>query len=326
MPPFKLDANAEFALLTASSLLRKAYSPGRFELIIDGHPTTSYIKSVEGGLVKANLIEEPTGPNNLKIKHLSTAEIEPMTIEMGIAASLDMIRWIKDSWNRKPSRRSGIILYADFDGHAQFEQEFHEAIITEVTFPSLDGQGKDGLFLKIKIQPERVVIRQAAAVPVFGITDMIQKRFSTCAFRFEVDGIETSNTAKFEGLSFKQGFKPVMNGKFRLPQIEPTKIEFSDFSAHLPVANAGAMLSWYEKSVINGWREDKAHRTGSIEFLSRDRFLPLFRVSFDGLGVRNATLAKSEAAGDGVKRIKFDFFCSKMDIEAGPSSNPMSAL
>lgn len=326
MPPIKFDANAEFALTAASSLLRKAYSPGRFELIIDGHPSSSYIKSVEGGLVKANVIEEPTGPNNLRIKHLSTAEIEPLSIELGVAASIDVIKWIKDSWNKKPSRRNGIILYADFDGKAQFEQEFHNALITEVAMPPVDGQSKDGVFIKIKVQPENVVVRQAAALPVFGVTDMMQKMFSSCSFRFEIDGIETSNASKVEGIMFKQGTKPVPNGQFRLPQIEPTKIEFSDFSAHIPVANAASLLAWYEKSVIKGWREDKAHRTGSLAFLSADKRLPLFRISFDQIGVRNATLAKSEAAADGVKRIKFDFFCSKMDIEPGPSMNPMSAI
>ena len=326
MPSFKLDANAEFALLTASSLLKKAYSPGRFELIIDSHPTSGYVKSAEGGLVKANLIEEPMGPDNLKVKHLSTAEIEPISMELGVAAAAEVIKWISDSWKKKPSRRSGAILYADFNGAAQLEQEFHDAIITEVTFPTLEGGGKDGMYLKVKLQPENVKVRQAAVLPVQGIMDFTQKMVSTCAFRLEIDGLETSHVSKVEGITFKQGFKAVMNGRHRLPQIEPTKIEFSDFSIHMPVANAAAMLRWYERSVIEGWRDDKSQRTGSLQFLTADRRLPLFRITFDQLGVKNASLTKAESGNDSIKRVKFDMFCGRMDIDQGFSTNPMSMM
>jgi hypothetical protein len=320
----KVDAS--FALSTASALLRSAYTHGRFQLILDGHPSSAFVKSAEGGLVKANLIEESTGPNNLKIKHLSTAEIEPISLDVGIAATMDVIAWFRDSWKKKASRRNGAIVYADFDGHSQFEQEFYRALVTEVTFPTLDASSKDGMFIKVKIAPEEVALRQVAALPVFGIVDPLQKMFSSCAFQLEIDGIECSKVSKIEGISFKQGTKPVYNGRHRWPQIEPTKIEFSDFSVHMPVAHAQPMLDWYQSSVIDGVRDDKTQRTGAIVFLSADRTMPLFRISLDQVGVRNASLAKAESGGDSIKRVKFDLFCGKMDIDQTPSRDPMAYI
>jgi len=39
----------------------KSYTAGHFELQIDGHKTTTFLKSVDGGWAKANTIDDPVG-------------------------------------------------------------------------------------------------------------------------------------------------------------------------------------------------------------------------------------------------------------------------
>jgi hypothetical protein len=320
---FKLNAAVGLTAGGIPTLLRKPFSPGRFMLTIDGHPSSDYVKSVEGGLVKANLIEEPMGPDNLRIKHLSTAEVEPISMETGVVASVEMIQWIKSSWNKKHGRRNGMIAYSDFNAGVQFEQEFYDALITEVQMPTLDGAGKDGVFIKLKIQPERVELRRVPmGPPAMGFGDFMQKSFATSSFRFIIDGIDTAGASKIENIQFKQGVKPVPCGRHRLPQYEPTKIEFSDFSVHFSMNSADHMLKWYKDSVIKGKREDGTQRTGAIEFLDPSKRFPLFRISLDQVGVKNASLSKSESNADGTKRVKFDFFCGRMDIDHGGFQKP----
>jgi hypothetical protein len=42
-------------------LARNSYAAGHFELRIDGHVPTAYVKSVEGGWSRANIVDEAVG-------------------------------------------------------------------------------------------------------------------------------------------------------------------------------------------------------------------------------------------------------------------------
>jgi len=105
-------------------LLRRPYSAGHFQLEIDGTPTSAFLKSVEGGHVRANVIEEPIGPLNQRIKHTSTTDIEPFTVHFGLAGANDILKWIQSSWRKKWNRRNGQITHADFNLHRTMEHEF----------------------------------------------------------------------------------------------------------------------------------------------------------------------------------------------------------
>ena len=64
------------------SSTHKAATGGHFELAIDGHATTAYLKTVDGGYIRAGLMDEPIGPENHRIKHTSVVSIEPFSVEL----------------------------------------------------------------------------------------------------------------------------------------------------------------------------------------------------------------------------------------------------
>ena len=81
----------------------KASTAGHFELVIDNgsgatKPTTAYLKSVDGGYVRAGLMDEPIGPENYRIKHTSVVSIEPFSLEFGLSGADDVLKWIQQSW------------------------------------------------------------------------------------------------------------------------------------------------------------------------------------------------------------------------------------
>ena len=141
---------------------KKSFTSGHFELLIDGHKSTAYLKSVDGGHVVANTIDEPIGTHNQRIKSISTLDVEPFTLDFGISGARDVLKWIQSSWDKKYTRRNGMITHANFDLQATYEHEFYQALLTETTFPALDGAAKDTAYLKVKIQPERVSERKIA--------------------------------------------------------------------------------------------------------------------------------------------------------------------
>src|SRR5688500_11316253 len=94
---------------------RRPYAAGHFQLEIDGHRTTAYLKSVDTGRANANTIKEGIGAENKRIKHISTIDIEPVTVEFGISGATEILKWIQASVDKKWSRRNGQITHADFD-------------------------------------------------------------------------------------------------------------------------------------------------------------------------------------------------------------------
>jgi hypothetical protein len=297
--------------------LKKSYTAGHFELAIDGHKSTAYLRSIDGGYVRTSIIDEPIGPENARIKHTSTVDIEPFTIDFGLSGANDVLKWIQESWRKDPTRRNGQITHADFDLFKTFEHEFFDALITETTFPTLDGASRDPAYIKIKLQPERVISRKVQSMQrVSGTVSSKQKLWMCSGFRLSIDGLdEMQYTNKIESFTIKQGTRAFHTGAHRFPQIEPTKIDFPNLSGTIGLVYADQILRWYDSYVVKGQRDSKAQKTGSLEFLSPDRRQSLFRINLYDIGLQQLHIEQSTAATDQIKRVKFDLYVGRMEID-----------
>jgi hypothetical protein len=298
------------------NLDKRSASSGHFELVLDGNVSTAYLRSVEGGHMRTKPIDEPIGPENIHIKHSSVAEIEPFSIEMGLAGSGDVLRWIQASWRKEFNRRNGQITHANFDLQRTFEHEFSDALIEETTFPALDTTSKDAAYLKVKVQPERVVSRKGGSGQLGGTLTDKHKLWTPAAFRFNIDGIDEARfTSKIEQLTIKQGIKKFYTGEDRLPQIEPTKIEFPNIVGSISLEYADKLLEWYDEYVVKGMTDTRAQKTGSIEFLSPDRKRTLFEITLDEMGIVHAQIVQAKGNEPQLKRLQFEIYVGRMDIQ-----------
>jgi len=294
----------------------KSYTAGHFELLIDGHKTTTYLKSVDGGWAKANVVDDPVGGETNRIKHISSLEIDPLSVEFGLSGSTHILEWIQDSWNRKYTRRNGQISHADFNLKKTFEHEFFDALIVETTFPALDGASKDHGYLKCKLQPERVVTKMAPGPTIVGDYNLKQKFWTSSAFRLTLDHIDGMQyTNKIESFTIKQGIKKFYTGANRFPQIEPTKIEFPNLSGTIALGYADGLLQWHHDYIVAGTKDPEAQMTGALEFLSPDRASTIFRISLAEVGLASAAVMPASANADEIKRVKFELFVGSMKLE-----------
>jgi len=296
---------------------KRSYTAGHFELQIDGHPTTAYLKSVDGGFVKSALIDEPIGPENHRIKHTSTVDIDPFSVEFGISGANDVLKWIQASWRKEFSRRNGQVTHADFNLNKQVEHEFFDALITETTFPTLDGGSKEAAYVKVKLQPEKVITKiNPSNQKIQSNTGAKQKLWMCSGFRLNIDGLDDLKyTNKIESFTIKQGVKKYYTGEERLPTIEPTKLEFPSITGTIAMTYAESLFKWHEKYVIRGEADPKAQKSGSIEFLSTDRAKTLFRINLFEVGIHGLSILQSTANADGIKRAKFELYVGRMDID-----------
>jgi hypothetical protein len=297
---------------------KRSYTSGHFELLIDGHASTAYLKSVDGGFAKAQLIDEPVGPSNERIKHTSVVDIDPFTIDFGLSGANDILRWIQGSWNKKYSRRNGTVSHANFNLQKTFEHEFREALITETSFPALDGASKEAAYLKIKIQPEYVRAKKlSGSEKAQGNLGTKQKMWMASGFQLNIDGIdEVRFTNKIEAFAIKQGIKKLYTGQDRFPQIEPTKIEFPNITGTIALEHANKLLEWHDQYVMSGQSDPKAQKTGSIDFLTPKRDKTIFSINMYEIGLASLQVLPSTANQDAIKRVKFELYVGRMDLDA----------
>jgi hypothetical protein len=295
----------------------RAYTAGHFELQIDGHATTAYLKSIDGGWTKAHVVDEPVSHTSDRIKHSSVTDIDPITIDFGISGSSDILRWIEGSWKRKYDRRNGSVAHADFNLKKTYEQEFREALIVETSFPALDGSSKDAAYMKIKVQPEYAREKKLSGNEIAkGALGKKQKMWMASCFRFSIDGVDGMQfTNKIEAFTIKQGIKKLYTGEERFPQIEPTKLEFPNISGTIALAYADGLLEWHRQYVQKGQSYPKATKTGTLEFLTPARDKTIFALHLYDVGVLSAPMVQSQANQDAIKRVKFELYVGRMELD-----------
>jgi hypothetical protein len=289
---------------------------GYYQLSIDHKGTSpTYIKSVEGGYPKANVIEEQVGQDLGIVKHTSTAEIDPMSFEIGMQSGIDILRWIQDSWRRNFSRRDGAVSHGNFDAKTVLEHEFYGALLTETTFPTLDAAGKEGAYLKFKIQPERVELKPGNKEKLQAGLPPKQKLWMPSSFRFELDGVDTSGVSKVDSFTVHQTVKPMYTGADRFPQYEPVNVKFPDLTIHMSKHWSGSIMSWYDDFVVKGHQDPKAEKNGSIVFLAPNLKDEVYRVNLFNVGIKSFTVDKASAAEEQMKKVKFELYVGSMDLD-----------
>ena len=297
------------------SLTQRGYSVGQFEFTIDGIGEPFYLKSFEGGLAKGNVVEEALGTGVELVKHISTVDIEPMSIELGMQDSLPILGWIQKSWKMQYERKNGHLLHADFGMKTALEYKYYNALLTEVTFPALDAVGKDAAQLKVKMQPETIALvngdNNRLRAQAVGASK--EKLWNVSCFQFELEGHDVSMVSKIDSFTVKQGVKAYHTGRDRYAHWEPTKLTFPDLAIYLSAAHSSDTRAWYQK-MIDGAKDPSMQTTGAIKFLAPNKRDVVFEIHLAGVGIKSWTIDKSERQ-DQPKRVKIELFISSMELK-----------
>lgn len=301
------------------SVTNRSYAAGHFLFNLDGSPATSYLRSVDGGVVKGNVITENVGPDALRFKHISTVQIEPLNVELAMSATNAVFTWIQDSWKRRFSRRNGSVIHANFNLEATMEQSFIDALIAETNFPTLDAGAKEPAYLGVKLKPEYLEIQKGDGNVIQGVEGQNKaKMWLPSMFRLTIDGVDCQRVNKIEAFSVKQTIKEMYIGDARYPELEPTGIDFPNLTITLPAAFADDFIKWHQDFVVRGDRDTDQEKQGSIEFLDpAGSNIPLFTVQLNHVGINSLAIEKSEANAAAIKRAKIELYVESMELLFG---------
>jgi len=298
---------------------KRAFTGGHFALQIDGHSTTAFVKSVDGGFKKTSAVVEKVGATNLMAKHVATTEVDAMTIECGLAHSYEILRWVEQAWKANPKPFNGQVTHADFDLHPVLEHEFFDAYVTEAIFPALDGESKEPGYLKFKLQPADAKLRRVSSKQRLEIAAMSskQKQWNASRFQFTIDGLDDMRfTNKLESFTIKMGVQRPRWGDVRDHDVIPTKIDFPTLTGTIALGYADQLIKWGKEVIEDGSGDIKGQKTGAIEYLAHDG-KPLFMIHLYEVGLTKLIVPASTANQPGIKRVQFELFVGRMELDPG---------
>jgi phage tail-like protein len=302
----------------------RGYAPGHFAFELDG-ATAGFIDKVSGGDVVGNLVSEKvTAVGAFQKKHIGGIKYEDITFSAGPGMSKPFLEWIKGSVTAAGShvRKNGAILSADFDDKIVEKVTFNNAIISNVTFPTLEANGKEAAYMSVTISPE-VTRRVAGGGTKLNVQTGAAKakRWLPSAFRIKIPGLEEACTrvTKVEGLSVR--FKHVENpvGELRDYEKSSAPADISNLVITVPEQFAASIYKWQDDFLVKGKNTDADEKTVTIEMLDQTLKDVLFTLTLKGVGLISVGAEKVESA-ETVRRVRAEMYIESLTFDYGAAA------
>jgi len=293
----------------------RAYAAAHFALELDGKSDVGLFRSIEGGNLKADVMTYQSGQNYDRWRQLGKPKFEDFKLQVGMSMSKPFYDWIAEFFQGKAIRKTGAIVAADFYYVERARREFKEAMIKELSFPKLDGSDKNAAYMTIGVAVEEMAFKPGAGKKLQQTTGMEgQKLWTSCNFRFSLDGFEDAckNVSKVDAFTVKQNIIEYHQGNLRAPIKVPSQIDFPNLVFYVPEADAPKFQEHIKKRVVDG--EQPGRLTGTIQTYDNER-KPLFTLSFYNADILAVTPDKSDSTSEEIKQVKIDLYTEKMEFE-----------
>jgi len=235
---------------------------GRFQLVLDG-ARTGFPRSVDGGSPVAAVISEKADSSLIAKKHLGRISYSPLVLRCGPGMGPVLFDWINTSWTGKAQQKDGSILTADVNLAVISQRDFVHALITETTFPALDGSSKDPAYLTVTLAPEYT--RDSKPSGKVTGEPVKQKLWTASNFRVAIDGLNCTRVMRVDALTVKQAV--VEGGDVRadrLPNRLPGQLEFPNLKITFSQVGAETWFAWFEDFVVKGNNDQSKERTAQL--------------------------------------------------------------
>jgi hypothetical protein len=292
----------------------RSYVAGTFQLKLDG-VESGFVKSVDGGAITADVINETAGPTPYVKKHIGPPRYESFSIEIGLWMARAVYEWIQASLKMNYQRKNGSIVAYDSNLEARSEREFFNALITEISFPKMDGGSKDQCYMTVKFSPEITRMKKASGKATLPPVRASQEMWLPSNFRLEIDGLDCTRVSTIDSFTVKQTAGSDAIGDSRDSLKEPGKIEFPNLTITLAETAAQTWMDWFDDFVVQGNNGEKNEKTGALVFLSPNRQTELGRVTFFNLGIFRLATTKSDANDDQIRRVTAQLYCERMEFQ-----------
>ncbi len=300
---------------TGNSDSERAYSAGHFALDLFRDNSTSFLRSVEGGAIKTDILTYQQGPNRDLWRSLGRTKFDDIKLQVGWHASHAFWAWLSSFVSGDTVRHDGAVIAADFKFRERVRQEFKQALIKELQFPKLEGKQTEPVYMTVTLVPELLEVVKGDLSPITSPGSGAQKLYANSNFSFRIDGYEEvcRQVTSVEGFTIKQEVHDYFSGNRREPLRVPGIVEYPNISFTLPESAAHAFVEQQTKSARAG-RRPMPRLTGAI-VLHTHTAAELCTVSLEGIDIASITPDKSDAASKEFKQVKVEITVEKMTLD-----------
>lgn len=297
---------------TVSAAEQRTYTGGRFALDLNGS-FTGIVTALSGGHPYGVVTEFSDG-SGLARKHIGNPKYEEIRFRAHSGLGEPLWAWVSAMVSGEPLFRSGAVHILDSSLTATNMIEFEDALITEITFPALDGASKEIAYLDITITPTITYLKPGKATkpPV----EKKQKQWLCSNFRIRVGDLPCNRVSKVDSFTIKQGIAEFDQGDERIRTIEPTKMEYPNIAVTLSEVDGAPWFTYLDSFVVQGKNSPADEVQGAIEFLSPDLKTTMAQVTLDGMGMfrLDHTGASDASAGKGPRTIEAEFYTNSIQF------------
>lgn len=258
---------------------RPVYAPAAYMIEIDGVGTAT-VGQVDGGYLLGEVVSNQTGNSLAPQKHVASIRVVPLTIEV---APGELSSWITQSMAGNAQPVSGRIVEMDADHTIVGERQFHDALLTEIAFPAIDGSSKEAARVKLTFQPQRIITRKGdgSKASVAGQKDM--KRATTSNFRVTIPGADSSGVSRVEPITVKCKLTEATAGEVKSAKPQVASVTAGDLVLSTTDAKSVALAQWAEDTLVKGGQDKE--KTVTVELLSPDMKSTLLTLEGSGVGI-----------------------------------------
>jgi T4-like virus tail tube protein gp19 len=300
----------------------RAYSAAHFGLTLNDEGSgpskeVGLFRSIEGGSVRADVATYQQGGHFDRWRQLGKPKFEDIKLQVGMAMSEPFYGWIADFFAKKPKRKNGSIIAADFYYSERAVREFSGALIKELTFPALSGADKNAVYMGVAMAVEEIVFKKGSGEKMETPKGFDNQKLWTAAnFTFSIYNYENAckRVTKVDSFTLKQNITEYYAGGFRGPIKGPTVVEFPNVSFYIPEADAEPFFKRCEAGIVKGGLPAALKGTlKTFDNAGKD----LFTVEMEECDVISVTPDKSDASSEEIKQVKVELYTQKMAFTYG---------
>jgi phage tail-like protein len=293
----------------------RAYAAAHFALELDTGGNVGLFRSIEGGSLKADVITYQSGGMHGQFRQLGKPKYDDLKLQVGMAMSSPFYDWISRFFTGQPDTRSGSIIAADFYYQERARRTFSGALIKEIGFPKLDATDKSAAYMSVGIGVEHIDFKVGSGQKLKQLEGMPQQKlWTSCNFRFSLEGFDCSRVSKVDAFTIKQNIIEHHVGGFRAPFKLASRVDLPTISFYIPEADAGPYYTRAMNVAASGKPTGSLH--GMIEILDNGGGT-LAELAFRNSDILAVTPDRSDASTEEIKQVKVDIYSELMGFSYG---------
>jgi hypothetical protein len=284
----------------------------RFLLTLDGQSTL--LHDVDGGNIKASVVTVDMGTKQPLRKQISSLNYEPFTIAVDLAMGEPLAEWINATLDLSPIRKSGTVVSASVDYGAKSYRHFRDALIEEITIPSVNASSKQPAVFTIKFKPEEITATKGDNA-IQNVVSIGQKTALCSNFRLRIGDLPCRRVSKVDSFTIRQSVSAQAVGNVPDGGSDRAMVEFPNLKLTFSAVDLDPWHDWFTDFVLLGNNGPEKAVQGALEFLAPSTTDVLGAVELSQVGIFALYPETSRTGADAVAHFAAELYVEKMTIK-----------